>query len=207
MSARAILVALVGLCAARASAQPSHAALDGESMRWLPTLALESGWLDEELRFENDSTTQSNERSLWLSRLSVGVAVGLPSERLRGSLRSVSELGLTLVYRSGHWPLTLRQGVLYERRLAPRFAVVTGLDVALQLDTGAPRRSHAELGLSGGFRAGPFELLWRPHLGFRLAEEREAVFGGTRVRRIATQLQLFHVVARFSFRSLGASAP
>jgi hypothetical protein len=26
------------------------------------------------------------------------------------------------------------------------------------------------------------------------------------VRRIATQLQLFHVVARFSFRSLGASA-
>ena len=43
MSARAILVALVGLCAARASAQPSHAALDGESMSWIDPAGIVAG--------------------------------------------------------------------------------------------------------------------------------------------------------------------
>ncbi|MCB9613073.1 MAG: hypothetical protein H6722_11525 [Sandaracinus sp.] len=185
---------------AHAAAQSRPTALDGEARRWLPTLALEAGFLDEELRFEG----ASDERSLWFSRLSIGVAVGLPSARLRGSLRSVTELGLGLVYRTGHWPLSLRQGVHYERRIAERFALVTGLDVALQLDARAPRRSHAEMGLNVGFRAGPFELAWRPHLAFRLGEERTQVFEGTRVRRIATQLQLFHLVARFHFRTLGS---
>lgn len=194
------LCAAATLCATTASAQP---ALDDESPRFVPTFAVETGLVDEELRFVGPESTASETRSLLYSRLSVGLAVGIRlPQNARGSLRSLTELGVGLNYQRGSWPLSLRQAFLYERSLATRFAGIAGLDFALDLDFRDPRMSRAEVGVPIGFRAGPFELIYRPFFAVRLSQE-ESQFGlGERQRRTRTWFNPFHVVLRFHFRSL-----
>ena len=179
-----------------AAADPSAVEPSAAAPRYVPTFAFELARFEEQLQWDGTSA----ERDIYVPRIAAGLRWTGPRRRLQGQ----SELVLGWNLRTGALPFMLRQGVLWERTLRPRLDLVVGADAALALDNRSPRRSFGEIGVPLGFRAGPFELLWRPHLHFRLAQEQTTVAGRTRTRRVRTNVSPLHLTMRFHFRAIFA---
>lgn len=171
----------------------------------VPTLALETEQYSEVSRLALATAEQSEARSLWVSRLALGLQYDLSRNWLgAGKLKGQTSLGLGIVFALGHWPLHLRQEILFTRRATPSLSLLAGFGTGFQINTFDIHRSHWELGLALGVAiADRVEAIYCPMLTVGMGDKKEQVFGGTRAHGIATELAPLGFVVRARFNGLG----
>jgi hypothetical protein len=172
---------------------------------FVPTLAVETGTYREELRVDIGDTTLAETRSLWVSRVTVGLQYGLPdSWPGAGRLRATTSIGIGLVYALGQWPLHFRQEAVYVRPVTGWLSLAAGLGVGSQINVSRLRRSYLEVGLPVGVVVADLvELTYYPMLTIGIAAEKRPVFGGTRSHSVHTGVAPLNFIARVRFNRLG----
>ncbi|MGE0327566.1 MAG: hypothetical protein AB7S68_34960 [Polyangiaceae bacterium] len=163
-----------------ASASPPQASVPGLPPVWTPTLGAELGYTPERLRVSFPTETYEEDRSLWNSRLTLGLDGRWPSALGTLDLRSLSEVGYGFVHHTGHGLLELSQTGLLEHEMGHAFALSFGGALVGALDTSSAARSSLTLGLPIGLRFRGVEIWYRVGFVVPLGSEREPVFIGTR---------------------------
>lgn len=172
---------------------------------FVPTLAVETGTYREELRVDIGGTTLAETRSLWVSRVTLGLQYGLPDSWLdAGRLRATTSIGIGLVFALGQWPLHVRQEAVYVRPVTGWLSLAAGLGVGSQINVSRLRRSYLEVGLPVGVVVADLvELTYYPMLTIGTAAEKRPVFGGTRSHSVHTGVAPLNLIARVRFNRLG----
>ena len=175
-----------------------------QTKRLVPTLGVETGEYSERLAVELGGGELSDTRSLWVTRIDLGLAYPLTRERPRAlSLRGQSSVGIGLVYEVGQWPLHVRQELLVAYPATLWLSLELGLGTGFQLNLTNPSLSYWEVGLPVGVKfANIFELVYYPMLTVALGSDQTPVFGGTKSRGVNTGLAPLNLCARFHFRGL-----
>jgi hypothetical protein len=196
MKRLAVASLAVGLLAARAGA--------AEPVGLVPTLGTQTGLISERLQVSAGDLSLSETRSLWVTRLALGLEYALPGAPATEALRGHTSVGVGLVYASGQWPVQVRQEVSWTRPITSWLSVDVGLGTSLHLNPSSFHLSYWDLGAPVALDiAGVVELVYYPALVVALGASREPAFGGEKTHGIATGLALFELGLRVRFGGLG----
>ena len=179
-------------------------AQDAAVHTFTPTISTQSGIIAERLGVDAGGAHASETRSLWVTRLALGVEYAVPGGPIAGHLRATTSLGVGVVYALGQWPLQLRQEVTWVRPVTSWLAVEVGLGTGVHLNVSDLHRSYWDVGVPIGLEvAGTVELVYYPALMVALGSRREPVFGGEKTHGMATGLAPVELGLRLRLERLG----
>lgn len=170
---------------------------------WAPTVAVELGGFDEQLRVRTDGVDTDSQRGQ--VRAGVGLGVAHPVVRLSDwvALDGLASVGLGVTFGSGHWLLPLREDLTFAFTPARWLTLRAGLGLGFSADLSAAQRSFAELALPVSVTFWrTVELAWRPMLTLPLGSDTQAVLGGERA--LATRVEVLPFDVQLRFRLGGA---
>jgi hypothetical protein len=197
------LVAAIGLGLLILGSASLADADDAKTRRFTPTVGLEMGRYDEVLRLDLQNGESSEQRAIWNTRVSFGLAIRLAPSWLRvGKIDLQSSIGFGYVYLPGHFPLHLRQGALWKWSPSSWFSLFAGGSLGVSLDTGDATFSYLEFGIPMGVRLWFVELVYRPAATIGLGRHHRTVFSGERAHGVATSFQPFQLALRFRLSPL-----
>lgn len=195
MSVRATLIAM-GIVA---SMLTGARAADARGLR--ESVGLETGRYDDQMQVVASPVDVTERRTLWFSRLDVGVSYPVSASALPPGLEGETSLGLGVLYAVGEFPLYARQQLTWNRSFSSWGTFLVGVSAGVRYVPARVVESAFETGLALGLRLGNhIEVVYRPLFVLPLGSESTTVWGGTLSRRVSTQLAPlnFGVVARFS---------
>jgi hypothetical protein len=172
---------------------------------FVPTVAVEVGTFTEALRVNRGESALSSEtRALWLTRLMLGLRFDLPNTHIGiGSLRGQTSVGLGPIYARGHWPLHLRQEMVWGHAVLSWLSLQVGATIGLHLNLSDIRFSFLEIGPQVGVEVADLvEIAYLPAYAVGLGSRRKNVFGGEVMQEVDTGLKPLSLMLRIRFDGL-----